>query len=69
MTGAQLTFWITNAIFSGGLFIAFYPGVRRQAQSAWDSALAASMAALLCGTSAALFIAFFVNAWSVVYQQ
>lgn len=69
MTAAQLTFWISEAVLSIGLFTAFYPGVRRQAASARDSALASAMAATLCATTAALVMAFMVNAAVTVYHH
>ena len=65
MTMAQMTFWSTLTVTSVVLTGVFYPGVRRQASSARDSALAATMAALLCGTGFALVVAFLVN---VVHQ-
>lgn len=59
---AQITFWTVGGVLSVALTAAFYPGVRRQAGSARDSALAASMAALLCATTCALASSFVVNA-------
>lgn len=62
MTAAQLTFWSLLGFITVLLTAYFYPGVRRYAESARDSALASVMAALLCATSCALFVSFIVNA-------
>lgn len=62
MTVAQLTFWSALSVLSVVLTALFYPGVRRQAQSASNSLLAAGMAAVLCATGAALAASFVVNA-------
>ncbi len=62
MTAAHIAFWGVGLLTSVSLAAAFYPGVRRRAKSARDSAIAAGMAALLCGATAALAASFLVHA-------
>lgn len=62
MTTAQLTFWLVGGLTALALPIVFYPGVRRHAENARDSALAAAMAGWLCAAALALISAFVVNA-------
>lgn len=62
MNGAEATFYVVAIGASVGGTVWLYPSVRKHAQSAKNSLLAAAMASLLAGTALALVAASVVNA-------